>query len=312
MHFFGLFFHEFSHLAKEILPFFTISILVGAFLDSRLDSSRLITYFQNKSQSVLAACFLGMLLPLCSCTSMPIAQALKAKGARIGVIVALLMITPFSWLYSLMLTYSLLGLSFVVGHLLFALCSALILGYLFNFLQDMGVRGFSVSPPPLAEQTCHNPAHAHYHHHGEVSDTHESRPSFGASVIRITRTLGPYLFLALVAASLVMSILPETLLQSYVSQSLWLSYGIALLCGLPFHACAGEEVPIIFSLLKLGMPTGPVFSFMVTSVGTGIPTIILAKKVLGMRPTVLYITTHILLALCAGILFQLVVPVFTR
>ncbi|MSR88358.1 MAG: hypothetical protein EXS67_01725 [Candidatus Margulisbacteria bacterium] len=312
MHFFGLFFHELSHLAKDILPFFAISILVGAFLDSRLDSSKLLSYFQNKSQSVLAACFIGMLLPLCSCTSMPIAQALKAKGARIGVIVALLMITPFSWLYSLMLTYSLLGLSFVVGHLIFALCSALILGYLFNFLQDMGVQGFAWSPPPLPDHTCHNPAHAHYHHHGDVSAVQEARPSFLASVFRIASTLGPYLILALVVASLVMTLLPETLMQSYMSHSQVLSYGIAILCGLPFHACAGEEVPIIFSLLKLGMPTGPVFCFMVTSVGTGIPTIILAKKVLGMRPTVLYIVTHVVLAVCSGILFQWFVPFFIR
>jgi uncharacterized membrane protein YraQ (UPF0718 family) len=159
------------------------------------------------------------------------------------------------------------------------------------------------------DHTCHNPAHKHYHQHDHDAPqvVRDHRHFFWPSVLRITKTLGPYLLFALCVASLVMTFLPESRLMDILSTSTSLSYLVALLIGVPFHACAGEEVPILFSLLKSGMPTGPAFTFMVTSVGTGLPTLILAKKVLGLKPMLVYLGLFLALALVGGVIFGMVV-----
>ena len=102
-----------------------------------------------------------------------------------------------------------------------------------------------------------------------------------------------------------MTLIPESLIPEYVGSSGIYAYGSAVLFGIPFYVCEGEEIPITLALLKLGLGPGPSFSFLLGAVGTCIPTMIMAQKIIGKRPTLFYIIFWILFAILSGVLFQI-------
>ncbi len=75
--------------------------------------------------------------------------------------------------------------------------------------------------------------------------------------------------------------------------------------GIPVYICEGEEIPITLSLLKLGLGQGPALTFLLGAVGTCIPTMLMACKIIGRRATILYLIGWFIFAPLSGFLFSL-------
>ena len=71
-----------------------------------------------------------MPLPLCSCGVIPVGASLRRQGASRGATVAFLISTPQTGVDSIMVTFSLLGLTFAIYRPLAALISGLLGGSL--------------------------------------------------------------------------------------------------------------------------------------------------------------------------------------
>ena len=121
----------------------------------------------------------------------------------------------------------------------------------------------------------------------------------------IVKELGKYFLLGMFIASLLTVIIPEETIPKYIGSSGWFAYFVAVLLGIPIYICEGEEIPITLALLKLGLGSGPAFSFLLGSVGTCIPTMIMAQKVIGRKPVLFYIVYWFLFAVGAGLIFSL-------
>ena len=67
-----------------------------------------------------------------------------------------------------------------------------------------------------------------------------------------------------------------------------MAFFLALIIGIPLYVHEGEEIPIILSLVALGLDKGPAMTFLLCSVGTCIPTLMMAQKVIGKKPTIFY------------------------
>ena len=61
---------------------------------------------------------------------------------------------------------------------------------------------------------------------------------------------------------------------------------------------------LTLALLKLGAGPGPAFTFLLSSVGTCLPTIAMAKRVIGSAATALYVVAWLLLAVGGGLLME--------
>ncbi|TFG86391.1 MAG: hypothetical protein E4H18_04430, partial [Hyphomicrobiales bacterium] len=79
---------------------------------------------------VFKAALFGVPLPLCSCGVIPVGASLHRKGASRGATVAFLISTPQTGVDSIMVTFSLLGLTFAVFRPVAALISGLFGGLL--------------------------------------------------------------------------------------------------------------------------------------------------------------------------------------
>lgn len=256
--------------------------------------------FLNKNvSSVFTASALAAVLPGCSCATMPMADGLKRKGARLGTLTAFIMMSPLLAPHTLFLTYGMLGWKFALGRLVIPFLFIPVLGVFLN-LAERSFRDYEPYTAPLVveDTSCSS---------GTCSDPSCGDPGFWSSFKEISRGLGKYFLLGMAIAAVFSVIVPEDTIPRYIGTSSLAAYVLAVLVGIPMYVCEGEEVPLTYALLAKGLGGGPSFAFLLGSVGTCIPTMMMSRKIIGVRATTVYIITWFGFVVLSGIAFAKII-----
>ncbi|MEM7828323.1 MAG: permease [Candidatus Aenigmatarchaeota archaeon] len=285
---------EFLSLTIAVAPFFVIATAIGALIEVYVNVDIALKYLNRGTLSIVNASILGAILPGCACATMPMAAALKEKGIRIGTVSAFIMVSPLLSPQTVILTYGLLGLKFAVSRVLFSLTGAIILGILFNFLERENPRGVLMGKQ---DECCPTES---------VSSEGKVKPTFISSFIKTTVNLGKYFILGMFITSLLTVFIPEEAIPKYIGSSGPFAYLVAALLGIPVYICEGEEIPLTKALLQIGLGEGPAFTFLLGSVGTCIPTMLMAQKIIGRSAVLYYIIYWFIFAMGSGVIFGLI------
>ncbi|MDF2873981.1 MAG: Protein of unknown function transrane [Sporomusa sp.] len=128
----------FLSIIIEALPFILVGVFISALIN-QLVSEQLIARLlpKNKLYSILPACFIGVLFPVCDCGIVPIARRLIKKGVPLPAAVAFMLTAPIvnpvvasatSFAFnSPAIMWLRLGMALLV-----AICTALCLGNIFR------------------------------------------------------------------------------------------------------------------------------------------------------------------------------------
>ena len=286
---------EFIHLSITVFPYFLVGVASGAFIEAYIKTDFLVKFLNKGMGSIINASLLGAILPGCACATMPMAEGLKSKGSNLGTVVSFIMSSPLLSPQTLILTYGLLGLKFTVGRVLFALIGSISFGFICHYMQRKNVSGFQLDRHKMSCSSGHCGC-----------DESSENVTFLGSFWNITKKLGKYFLIGMGVASLLSTLIPDALIPHYIGSSGILAFFLALIIGIPLYVCEGEEIPITLSLLSLGLGQGPAMTFLLGSVGTCIPTFIMAQKVIGKKPLFFYVAYWFVFALIAGVVFQMV------
>ncbi|MFH2035981.1 MAG: permease [Candidatus Zixiibacteriota bacterium] len=299
--FLSQFIREFVSLTILVLPYFLIGVLTGVILQTYLKKETALKYLGQGNSSVINATLLGAILPGCSCATIPVASGIKASGARLGTVTAFILVSPLLSPHTLVLNYGLLGWQFTIARIVFSLLSAIIIGVVYNYLEARHINGFAAERTilPIAVDSCGT---------DNCGCPPRKKNGFLTNLWSILKSLSKYFILGMVIASLLTTLIPENAISDYISPSGPLAYISSVLVGIPLYVCEGEEVPITLALLKLGMGVGPSFAFLLGSVGTCIPTFIMAHKIIGKIPLLIYVGWWLIFTIGSGLTFQLFYP----
>lgn len=281
----------FLHLLLDVLPYFIGALVFSAFLETKVTSSTLLNPFITGKFSIIWVSILGGLLPGCACATIPLAETLKQKKAGLGAISAFLMASPLLGPHTIILTYGFLGLRFTLWRIVAALLGAIVLGY---FLQWCEKKGW-IEEPSLQKKSCCSSSTC------TSSSSHST--SFLNAFWNTLKNLGSYFLIGLFIASILTVVIPTQLIPTYIGSGLF-AYVIAAFIGIPVYVCEGEEIPITKALLNLHLGVGPSFTFMMGAVGTCIPTLLMAKKIIGNKAVFIYSIYWFFFAILAGISFS--------
>ncbi len=302
-----------AHLLLEVLPFFAIGAVTGALVQTYMSPSIGERLFGGSGlRPLLTAVTAGAVLPGCACTTMPMARGLRGTGvARLGTVAAFILVSPLLSPITVALTWGVLGWQMTVARVVASFVGALILGAIVLRFESWfdAEAGFGV------EGAGHEGAGADGDEgescgcSGSCASESPQKPTFWRSLWEVVRDTSPYFLLGMLIAAALVTLVPEDAVPRLLGSSsgIW-AYALAVVVGIPLYVCEGEEVPLTLGLLAVGLGAGPALTFMLGSVGTCIPTVLMAQKVIGKRTTVFYILFWFVFVVVSGLLFQLVYP----
>lgn len=273
---------------------------------------------------VIKASVLGVPMPLCSCSVIPVAASLRKSGATRGATASFLSSTPQTGVDSIMATYALLGGVFTAVRILVAFVCGIVTGFLIElFCKDAPAKksseAFSLGSAALTPMSP--PATS------RKIDLRPGRPSPAAENVSISccakkpapkrdpmealrygfltlpADLANALALGLVLAGLITTLMPSDLLTGSLSTGP-LAFLLATAISLPLYVCATASIPMAYALMAAGISPGAALVFLITGPATNTATIVTVWKMLGRSATAIYLTSLLVVSWLAGWFFN--------
>lgn len=251
-------------------------------------------------KSVVKASLIGVPLPLCSCSVIPVAVSLRRDGASRGATASFMVSTPEIGVDSFILSYSLLGPLIAVTRMVAAFISAMFAGALINIFDARDEK-------MLTATVAHGP---------HACCAHENKSS--SSVAERIKQILRYGFVEVVddlAVVLTIGILLAGLIGVLVPEDFFLNWGvgrygsmlIALLVGLPLYVCATSTTPLAAMLVAKGFDPGAAVVFLLAGPASNITTMLAISRELGTRALAFYIGAITVVSLFVGILVDVLI-----
>jgi uncharacterized membrane protein YraQ (UPF0718 family) len=280
--------------------------------------------------AVLKACIIGVPIPLCSCSVIPVAASLRKSGASRGATAAFLCSTPQSGVDSMLATYALMGGLFTSVRVAVAFISGIVSGFLIELfcnnhtannlashdsqttdsakstelitlspLQSSQTQRFSLAPRrPKLDCSSNNRT---------TSSCCASNPpkkrglseALRYGFINLPASLAAALLVGLVLAGLTATLLPPDLIRGSFSTGP-LAFLLATAISLPLYICATASIPMAYALIAAGLSPGAALIFLITGPATNTATVITIWKMLGRKATVIYLSSLTVIAWAAG------------
>jgi hypothetical protein len=240
---------------------------------------------------VAKATLLGIPLPLCSCSVIPVVASMRRHGASRAAATSFLLSTPQTGVDSIAVTYALLGPIFAVFRPIAALVTG-VLGGLLVLIFGRAKSDEADAPPPCTDSCCSGdrtaPAWLRAGKYGFVT---------------LPRDLAWPLLVGVAIAGAIATALPADSLQMHLGSGL-VSILVLMAAGIPLYVCATASVPIAAGLIHLGASAGAALAFLIVGAATNPAAVSTVWKVLGRRTTVIYLVTAGVSAVLCGLLLD--------
>lgn len=265
----------------------------------------------TKLSSLVKATISGMLLPICSCGVVPLALSLYYSGAYLGPTLAFLVATPVINPAAVLLSLALLGPQLTTIYVITGFVLPMIIGVIGN---KWG-KNELVSPmaAAMAEAMANAPANTFVTvktpwHKKIYSGLDWAVRSLGLQVSR-------YVLVGILFAALLLTIIPASFIQDYLSSPDLISLLGVVLLGAVMYVCAVGHIPFIAALVAAGAAPGVAITFLLSGAATNLPELISIYKLIGKRTVVIYTGTVVIASLIIGYLTNILLmhgftPVF--
>jgi len=265
----------------------------------------------------------GVPLPLCSCSVIPVTASLRKQGAGRGATVSFLTATPQTGVDSIFATWALMGPVFTVARLIAAFFTGITAGVLTEWLlpenktdrpaaakvadaEDCDEHDCCAGKIAKPEPTCCESQEADCCH--ENAEQHTGKTAaFGQALrygfITMPQEIGRSLLFGLLLAGLISALLPEDFFTQYLGNQ-WLALVAVTLVAVPLYVCSTGSIPFAYALIAAGLSPGAALVFLIAGPATNTATVATMWKILGRSTTVLYIVTLVVTAWICGLVFD--------
>lgn len=247
----------FLSIIIESLPFLLLSVFVSSLLHHFINNETIYKMLPKKKiYGIIPACFLGILLPVCDCGTVPIARSLVVKGVPLYLVVPFMLAAPiinpvtalatnYAFTPHISMVYLRLGMAFLIA------CST---GWIISFL--------------FGENKELN-RHTNFYAESSCSCTDDIKTSSYLFKLRNTLygacdeffSMGKYLILGAMIGALVQNFVPRSSLVG-IGQSNFFSVLSMIVFGYSISVCSSADA-FIASSFATSFTSGSLIAFMV-------------------------------------------------
>ncbi|MFG0258313.1 MAG: SO_0444 family Cu/Zn efflux transporter [Phycisphaerales bacterium JB043] len=272
--------------------------------------------------SVFKAALLGIPLPLCSCSVIPMAASIRREGASKGATASFTVSTPETGAETIALTWGILGPVIAIARPISALATAIAAGVGINAL-DRDVRVAQSEPVESCcssektasccvetepttccgsekdESCCHTSSEAS---EGVVAKLMEA---FRWGYVRMPADIGVLFVVGLAISALVAASVPSGWIESHVGTGIVPKLAM-LVVGLPIYVCAAASTPVAASLIVAGLTPGAAMVFLLAGPATNTATMSWLLKDLGVRSLAIYLIVIAVVSVLVGVAIDVI------
>lgn len=282
--------NAFVSMLNGMSPYLLLGFLIAGVLHSFVPSSIYSRYLAGTGlRSVATAAAFGIPLPLCSCGVLPTAVALRRSGASRAASTSFLIATPQTGVDSIAATYSMMGLPFAILRPVAALVTSLIGGLAVGHWERKGSLG------DIKEEGDYEFSQLPKGLWNKIVET------FKYGFFDMMQSIGRWLLLGLVIATLITVLLPDNFFSTYARWPL-LNMFIIVLVAVPMYVCATGSIPIAAALMLKGMSPGCALVLLMAGPAANVASMFIVNKAFGRKATIVYLLSIIGGAIGFGLL----------
>ena len=241
----------------------------------------------------------GTLAPVCCWGALPIAVSFRRKGASLGPILAVLIVTPATSVNALIVTAGLLGIKFAAFLFFTVILMGLAAGFIGNRINVTGNGAVAAAACGCGDKKC-----CHCEAKAKKDMRSRIKSVFKYAFIDMPKDIGKEILLGLGLAAIVDSVVPVGyILKTYLKGAA--GYAFALIFGLSVYFCATMGVPVVDALIRQGLGKGAGFTLLLAGPITSYGTILVLRKEFGTKILMIYLAFICAASLLAGYVFSL-------
>ncbi len=256
---------------------------------------------RGKVTDVILASAVGVPLPLCSCSVIPTAIAIKQKGASRAAISAFLISTPESGIDSILVTKAMMDWPMTLIRPLAAFTSAFVAGFL-QLILNPEEKKFTPKNTANGEQCCAKTAgHNHTHTHSADSSAgifNKMKSGLKWSINDLVDDLALWMTIGLFVGAILQFAIPS---DFFLGFGVWPSRLLCLIVGIPIYICASATTPIAASLVMKGLSPGAALILLLVGPATNIANLAVLRPHLGNKGIAINVFSIALVALVFAI-----------
>jgi uncharacterized membrane protein YraQ (UPF0718 family) len=284
-----------SGLFGQLWYFFFLGIVFTALISVIWPKEKLAAFLsRSRDISILSAVVVGVLSPVPTYVAIPLVAALYRIGVPGPPLFAFLMSSPLMNPILFSLTTGAFGLEMAAARLSSAVILGTCAGYAFWIYDKRKAAMFvraSFDPINIS---------------GEAQTQKRFLSNlrlFGLNFYKLTKFAGKYFLLGLSIAAAVKALLPADLVIRTVGSQYTISVLVAVAAGIPLYACGGGTIPVMQTLMDLGLSKGAVLAFFISGPATKISTLVALKATVTGGVFLIYLLIALLGATFFGIIY---------
>ncbi len=293
--------HALWYTLEAMAPYLLFGFAIAGIISVFLSPARVERSLGGRSMwAVVKASCLGVPLPLCSCSVIPVAASLRRHGAGRGAVMAFLLSTPQTGVDSILVTYSLMGPVVALFRPLAAFITGLLGGFLTN-LQPEPVAADGRMDVPAA--SCGNGTDAG----GSAGATAPAwRRAWRHAAVQLPADIGGSMLVGILLAAGIVTFVPDRFLEGLAGGGPGVML-MMILIGIPLYVCATASVPIAAALVLKGVSPGAALVFLIAGPATNAATLSTLVRMLGRGAVAIYLLTVTVTAIAGGLVLDLLV-----
>ena len=322
-----------EHIITCLLPAFFIAGAIVAFVRKEA----ILKYLGRdvkKRVSYLIASVSGIFLAVCSCTILPLFAGIRKRGAGLGPAITFLFSGPAINIAAIFLTFSVIGFSMGLARVFFSIFLAIIIGLSMHFifpekkddgdliLEKQATSSFSKKKMILfflswlgiliVNGLAINTGLKYWINaflimiilYLSIFDIKkEDNKNWVQETWSFSKIILPLLFIGVFIAGFISPLLPQELIEKVFGSNSLLSNLTASVFGSLMYFSTLTEVPILKELINKGMASGPALALLLAGPSISLPNLLVIRKVLGNKKTLVYISLVIIYSSLSGLIF---------
>jgi uncharacterized membrane protein YraQ (UPF0718 family)/copper chaperone CopZ len=292
----------FWQIVVQIAPYLLVGFFAAGLIHSFLSNSFVIKHLGSTGiRGIIKAALIAVPMPLCSCSVIPVASALKKNGASNAATTAFLIATPQTGIDNILVVYSFLGLPFALLSPVFTFFSGIIGGVLVSLFGNNKIINGQGTISSDDNDDFENK---------NAGFLKKIRKAIKYGFNTMPSDLAGSLLLGILITALIQIMMPDNFFEN-VTKNIFLQKLIMLAAGIPIYVCSSGSVPIAAALIAKGISPGSALVFLMVGPATNFATITTMSKCLGWRNMVLYLIAIASTSLLFGTLLDLIFDKFS-